>query len=187
MKTLLSLDISSSTIGYAIFEYDQHVTTLKFYGHIKPPSKKKAKGSLSYRLDKTLLLIDNLLLKYQPDEICVEDYAKRFSAGRSRAHTIILLSCFNELISLKCYQYSGQETFRYPVVTIRSQVGKLFKLKTVSKDEIFDLIIANCKIYQKSFNKKNTLLKECFDEVDAVAVGITHILKTNKSTQIWNI
>jgi len=47
MKKLISLDISSSTVGWALFSFSKDEFSLIEYGHIKP--EKSSKGSLAYR------------------------------------------------------------------------------------------------------------------------------------------
>lgn len=185
MKKVLSLDISSSTIGWSSFVYNDEEFTLINYGWIKPP--KKTKGSVSYRLNETMTLIKELVDQVKPDEVAVEDYAKRFSSGKSRANTIIVLANFNEACCLACYQEMKKDVYRYPVMTIRSQVGKLLGQKIVSKDEVFPAIEKNAVVFKRTLNRNNNLKKECLDAVDAIAVGITHILKEGCSAKRYHI
>lgn len=171
---LLSLDISSTTIGWAVFKYNKDEFDLIDYGFIKPP--KKNKGSISFRLNETMSLIKNLISKHGPDQIAVEDYAKGFSAKRSHANTIITLSTFNETVCLAAYQSLNKDVCRYPVATIRSRVGKLFGIKTVSKEDIFSLICQNATRFKLKLNKQGNVQKENMDTVDGIAVGIAHML-----------
>lgn len=187
MKKLLSLDISSSTVGFAYFEYDDQAVTLKDYGYFKPPNKKKSKDCLPYRLDKALQDFDKLLKKYTPDDIAIEDYAKRFSKGKSTAQTIILLATFNELISLAAYQSLHKQAFKYPVTTIRSVLSKHFNEKIVSKDEVYPLIVKYCQSFVPAKNRKGGDAKEAGDIADAIAVGIVCLLKEQKKDVKWNL
>lgn len=182
---ILSLDISSSCIGWALFEENDGDAQLVTYGHIKPP--KKEKGSLSFRLKKTEDELRKIIDKYGPKQVAIEDYAKRFSMGRSTANTIIMLSVFNEVLTLLCFKEIGSDPYRYPVVTIRSCVGKHFGQKIVSKDDIFPAISSKANIFLTRQNKKGNLAKECFDEGDAIAVGMTHLLKTNQNLKSLSI
>jgi hypothetical protein len=185
MPKILGLDISSSTIGYSVFEFDNKTITLLNYGYIKPPNK--SKGSISLRLEKTGDLIRDLLLKFEPDYVAVEDYAKRFSAGRSHANTIIILSVFNEQVCLECFKYLKKDVYRYPVLTIRSQMSKLLNVKIVSKDDIYNEILKHCNIFKSSFNKNGTMRKEDMDVVDSMAVSLTFILKEHNNGQSYFI
>jgi Holliday junction resolvasome RuvABC endonuclease subunit len=185
MKKVLGLDISSSTIGWCLLEYDAQVVNLVSYGHIKPPPKKK--GSFPFRLDFTYKAIEDLIKQLKPNEIAVEDYAKKFSKGRSTANTIIVLSVFNEVCCLVSYRKLKKEPFRYPVATIRAQLGRLFNTKIVSKDDVFPEIVKNCSRFQVKLNRNLNTKKESGDEADAIAVAITHILKTQNQNPSWNL
>lgn len=187
MKKLLSLDISSSTIGWALFHYDDNSAKLVSYGHIKPMSKDKANGSLPKRLDDANNKLIDLLNINDIEEVAVEDYAKRFSKGKSQANTIIMLAVFNEISCLSAYKKTGMEPLRYPVATIRKCVGDLFGVKIVSKDDIFPEIVKNCTHFNTVINKVGNVKKECGDEADAIAVGIATIMKKNIPNLIWDI
>ncbi len=182
---MLGLDISSATIGWALFEFDAQTASLIEHGHIRPPPAKK--GSLAYRISTAYDEIEKLLNRLKPDEVVIEDYAKKFSAGKSRAHTIILLSVFNEVTSLVVYRCLGLNVFRYPVVSIRSELSKFFKTKIVSKDDIFPVICQRCLNFKIKINKKGKTLKQCYDEADAVSCGITHLIRKHPSIKNWQL
>lgn len=187
MNKILSLDISSATIGWAAFDYDLSKAQLLDYGHFKPPDKKKAKGCLPVRLDAAINFLEQLIAHFNPDEIIVEDYAKQFSKGKSQASTIILLATFNEVLGWVSYKKIGKDVNRIPVTTIRSIIGKHFQTKIVSKDEIFPVIIKNSLIYKTKLNKAGNIKKECGDEVDAIACGMTWILQKTGGNLVWQI
>lgn len=185
MKKVLSFDISSSTIGWTLMEYDQSSFNLMDFGYIKPP--KKEKGSISFRLNSTNNSIEDLIKKHCPDEVAVEDYAKRFSGGRTTANTIIILSTFNEIVCLAAFRVMGMDAYRYPVVRIRSQVGKLFGIKIVSKDDIFPEIVKRSTFFVPQKNKNNNTKIEYMDVADAIAVGITHILNRSPDAKRYSL
>jgi Holliday junction resolvasome RuvABC endonuclease subunit len=185
MQSVLGLDISSSTIGWSLIEFDDKVVKLSDYGYIKPPNSKK--GSLSYRLDEARKEIEGLILKKNPDFVAVEDYAKKFTKGRSSAHTIIVLSVFNEMCCLSAYRLIGKDVYRYPVATVRSTLGKHFGIKIVSKDDIFPVIVSKCKKFVPKINRVGNIKKESGDEADSIAVALTFILKEFDNGQRYNI
>lgn len=185
MKKVLSLDISSSTIGWALIEYNKEEINLLEYGYIKPPKKKR--GSLSLRLSKTVDMITELIADTHPDEVAVEDYARKFSKGRSTANTIIILSTFNETVCLTAFRIMSKDVFRYPVATIRSHVGKLFETKIVSKDDVFPEIVKKSKIFKVELNRNNNTKKESGDVADAIACGLTHALKEGCSAKRYSL
>lgn len=176
MKKVLSFDISSTTIGYSVIEYSENNIDLISHGNIKPP--KSDKGSLSFRALSASRDIRKLLKEINPDEVAVEAYAQRFSAGRSTARTIIVLSFFNELISMIVLDELGFETYKYPVITIRTTISKFIGVKTISKENMFDVITKHFSNFTLKKNKTGKTKEESFDESDAIAVGFCHsILK----------
>nr|BDD46200.1 hypothetical protein 34 [bacterium] len=186
MERILAFDISSSTIGWAILELDDNqVLTLPQTGYIKPP--KSHKGGLSHRLSATYDAIEGLIDLFQPTDVVVEAYAKRFSKGRSSAQTIIILSVFNEVCKLAAYRKLHREAFEYPVVSIRAKIGAHFGVKIVSKEDIFPVINQNCKSFVPTLNRNKNTKKECLDIADAIAAGLTHIIKTGKTVSSWNL
>jgi len=186
MERLLALDISSSTIGWAILNIDDNqVLTLPYMGYLKPP--KKAKGSMSLRLSYAYDEIQNLIEMYEVTDVVVEAYAKRFTKGRSSANTIIVLSTFNEVCSLAAYQKLGKDTFSYPVISIRAALSKHFGFKIMSKDDIFPVINKYCKNFRPELNRNKKIREESGDVADAISVGLTHILKESKAISKWDI
>lgn len=187
MKTLLSLDISSSTVGWAIFKFDQQTAELFKYGHFKPPSKKQSKDCLPIRLNKAVEFLENLIDIFQPDLVVIEDYAKSFTKGRSTANTIILLSVFNETLRRTAYNKTGKDPLKYPVATIRSVIGKHFNEKVVSKEEIFPVIVKHCQRFITRKKKTGNIVDQCWDEADAIACGIVGVIKQSSGTLVWTL
>jgi Holliday junction resolvasome RuvABC endonuclease subunit len=178
MKKVLGLDISSSCIGWAIIEYDNSKIELLKYGDIKPPDAKK--GSLSFRALKASKELAALLLAEKPDEIAVEAYANRFAGGRTTARTIIVLSFFNEMCQMVCLDTLGFESEKYPVANIRSVISKFLKKKSISKDEIFEVIKNYFSNFNPRISKSGAYGSETFDQADAIAVAFCHAIKNQK-------
>ena len=175
MKTVLGLDISSSTIGWSLLEYDDQRIELREYGHIKPP--KSNKGSLAVRALRAHDEVCDLLIEKMPDFVASEAYANKFPAGRSTARTIIVLSVFNELISIACLRGLKYEPQRYAVVTIRSMLSKEAGYKISSKEECFEFVKKYFSNFSLRNNKNGKIAKECYDEADSIAVALTYIFK----------
>ncbi len=154
MKKLISLDISSSTVGWALFSFSKTEFDLLDYGHIKP--EKSSKGFLSYRASKYLDDISDFLIEKNPDCVAVEAYANKFPKGKSSARTIIVLSVVNETTSMASIKSIGVQPKRYPVMT-------------------------NVKHFNLRYKKTGKIKDGCYDEADAIAVGLTHIIKEQKS------
>jgi Holliday junction resolvasome RuvABC endonuclease subunit len=175
VKKILSLDISSTTIGWALLEEGIDYIKIIDHNHIKPV---KDSLSLANRALKTQLVLKNLIKKFLPDYIAIEDYVSRFTFGRSTAKTIIVLSVFNEAMTMSCIEENKVDPDKIAVISIRSILSKTFGEKISSKEECFDFIkkIPSFKI---KLNKKQLIKKETFDEADAVAVGIASIVRRN--------
>lgn len=115
----IGLDISSSVIGIAIKDENgitlNHINLKKF-----PDLFEKAKH------------IEENFYSYFPsecDEIYVEDYAKKFTAGMSSASTITVLSSINFLMCYLLYRNYESKPKYINVSTAR----KMLAIKTASK------------------------------------------------------
>lgn len=174
---ILSLDISSATIGWASLENSGTIGLLD-YGHIKPLTKKKADGNLSLRLKDTRNKIEAMIKEQQPELIIIEDYAKKFSSGRSSANTIILLAVFNETVALSCYDYNGKSVERATVRTLRSYMEKKFKVDLKGKEDVIKFVKSYFDDkFTITLNRNNNIKKECEDEADAIILGLYYLLK----------
>ena len=185
MNKVIGLDISSSTVGWALFSYDENICKLEEYGHIKP--MKSAKGSLSVRAADYLDKIIDFLSDKSPDSVAIEAYANKFSRGRSTARTIIVLSVFNEVTSIGSIKAINIEPNRYAVISIRSVLSKIAGTKISSKEEAFDFIVEKFKSFKIRKKKTGTIKDECFDEADAIAVALTHIYKELDNGKGFNL
>lgn len=172
---LLGLDISSATIGWATLHVSDEAVLLGDYGHISPP--KSSDGSLLFRLDSAYSSLEELYKKVNPDKVVIEAYANKFSKGRSSAHTIIVLSVFNEALSLCCYKTLGIEPIKYTASSIRSSLSSLFEKKIVSKDDAFESICNFFDEFEVTKNNRGATKKQCYDEADAIAVCMTYLIK----------
>lgn len=175
MIKILGLDISSATIGWAIIKKEGTSVSLDEYGHISPPKSKS--GSLAFRASKASDDIINLINEKKPEIVAIEAYANKFPSGRSTARTIIVLSVFNEVISIAALKTMGKDPERYPVSTIRSKLSKLSSKRITSKEECFEFISKYFSNFKVRKNRNDNIAKECFDEADAIAVALTYYVK----------
>lgn len=173
MKTVLSFDISSSIIGWSKLSYDGNEIKLISYGHIKPKKDKC--------IEKRLVDVENKIKevceKNKSDYYAVENYANKFSKGRSTANTIKILSVFNEVVNLTIFKTTGKISYRYPVVTIRSCIGKFYGKKIVSKEETFELLKNKFQNFKIVYNRNDNISNYCYDIVDSFAVGVCFFYK----------
>lgn len=173
MKKILGLDISSSTIGWALLNVHRGLID---YGHLKPPSKKKSGDNFSLRLDFAFEEIKKLILKLEPDVVVIEDYAKKFTKGRSSANTILVLASFNEVSGLASYKVTGKQPVRIPVSSLRKLVKNSYHRIIDDKEDVLDFCKDNFKNFLPVKNRNGNIKKECYDEADAIVVSLGYIL-----------
>lgn len=175
MIKTLSFDISSTTIGWSLLSNDDSTISILEQGHIKPP---KSDLSLARRALQSQVLIKNLIKHKNPDKIAIEDYLTKFTKGRSTAKTIVVLSVFNEAMTMACIEEKKVDPDRIGVISIRSILSKTFSQKISSKEDCFDFI-SKINSFSVKYNKNQQIKKEVYDEADAVAVGISSIIRSN--------
>jgi Holliday junction resolvasome RuvABC endonuclease subunit len=176
MKNVLGLDISSSTIGWALLSFDNEEFLLKSYGHIKPPPSKS--GTLTHRIDSAYSDLKKLFVQIDPASVAIEAYANKFTSGRSNSRTIIVLSVFNELSALASLRSIGIEPSKYSVISIRSDMSKFFNKKIKTKDDVFEHVCEYFKNFELRHTRTGKIRKECYDEADAIAVAICHFIRS---------
>lgn len=172
---ILSLDISTSCIGYAVFSLE--TSELVKLGCFKMDSK----DSLFERMNqfkahiKELQLLD---IKY----IAVEEPLKKFKGKFSSADTIAKLNFFNGMISSMCSLMFSIEPVYYNVQTARKLSFPNHKFTSneesgSSKQQVWELV----KNLEPHLNwrygpKSRKLLDENFDMCDAYIVGLAHMV-----------
>lgn len=175
---ILGLDISSATIGWSILEVVGDKYSLKKYGHIKPTSKKKSDDNFSLRLDHAFNSITELVKKESPTVIAIEDYAKKFSKGKSSANTILILSSFNEVCGLAAYRVSKITPIRIPVTSLRKTVKKEFNCNIDDKQDVLDFCKKTFNNFLTQNNRAGNIKKESYDEADSIIVALGYYLET---------
>lgn len=174
MKKILGLDVSSATIGWALLSSDRKLIQ---YGHLRPPSKKQSKDNFSLRLNFAFEELGKLLKELEPDVIAIEDYAKRFTKGRSSANTILVLSCFNEVCGLVAYQKTGDKPTRISVATLRALVNKGYEQDLDGKPAVLKFCQEQFDIFSPVFKRTGKIKDESYDEADAIIVALGYILE----------
>lgn len=191
---VLGLDISSTTIGIGLLNYDvltkeTNLLSAEFYS---PPKL----GSTYERLKRTENDIQNILDRLQPDIVAIEDIL--FFAKKSTMRTLILLGIFNRQVGFTVSKwlvsdssqsdYGQEEPILFPVATIRATLRKIFNQKEIEKENIPHLlqqIFPNFPISKISKGKKiGKLTKETYDMADGVSVALTYIEKHCKDASV---
>lgn len=177
MKRILGFDVSSTCIGYGVLEIDDdnniHFVSCNF---IKPNKK----GNIIERVVETRNIIQSIIAQVKPDLIAIEDIIQ-FMQGHSTAKTIIMLTTFNRMVGLTCYDYLNKTPELFSVMAIRHGLknGKSFP----KKEEVPELVSSHLNIqfpYLKSKSRQTKKGKkiegkikiESYDMADGVAVAL---------------
>lgn len=170
---ILALDISTSCIGYALFNEDgEKLLELNYM-------KFRRKLSLFEKLaefKKRISFLNDADIKH----IVIEEPLKKFAGKHSNASTIAVLNFFNGMISSSVYEMFGVEPIHYNVNTARKTAfPEEFKPKKKSaenKHQIWTIVRdREPHIVWKYGPRSHKLLVENFDMADAYTIGICHI------------
>lgn len=170
MKTVLGLDVSSSTIGWCVLEIEKN-NNIKYVdsGYFKPVKN----GFIMDRIIDSRKKIQEIINKYQPDYIAIEDLIKFMP--KSTATTVVVLATFNRMICLVCYDYLKSYPALFNVMTIRH--GLKFEKNLPKKEDMPELVAKHLEInfpYELSTRgkKKNKIKIENYDVADGIAVAL---------------
>lgn len=182
MSIVLGFDVSSSTIGFGVIDYDGYGQyKLIDSGYFKPNKK----VSLFKSLELVKADVYNLIKKHNPDDIAIEDVVQ-FMAKKSTARTIITLAVYNRTVGLTCYEIHGKEPSLWSVMAIRHKLklNKQFPPKEDMPNIIekhlnitFPWITKIVKKKGKAPEKK--ICVESYDVADGICVALYHAMKTN--------
>lgn len=182
MQTILGIDCSSSTIGWAYIGVENGKERLLDHGHIKPP--KKDSGHLIERLDWVSKETTALCDKLKPDYTIVEEISQ-FMKGKTSANTIITLAVFNRAVSLQLYRSTGKVPLFLLPISIRTRIKRFLGREEVIEKEQIPTILQD--YFGKSFFKvvgykqrgknKGQPIVETYDEADAVAAAWAGVIE----------
>lgn len=175
---ILSLDVSTSCVGLAIFDDNEKLMSLNFI---------KLKGdSLFQKYDEFVnFMEENQFHKFLIKEVVVEEPLKAFKGKFTNAETIQKLSQMNSMISLWCYKNYETEPVYYNVQTARKQAFPDLKLpqkEANKKYKIWEKVVEKEPQINWIYSKRTAQLsKENFDMADAYTVGLCHINMVKKA------
>lgn len=169
---ILALDISTSCIGYALFEDETYklleLNYIKFRNKISLFEKR---NEFKKRME--------FLLNSEVKHIAIEEPLKKFKGKYSNANTIALLNFFNGMISSTAHDMFGPEPIYYNVNTARKTAFPNFKPLKDSKSNkhaVWSLVREKePHIVWKYGPRSAKLVDENFDMCDAYTVGLAHI------------
>jgi len=173
-----ALDISSSCIGFALFDDKANLMELNYI-------KFNSKLSLFEKLEEFKKIILHI---FQMDikRIAIEEPLKKFKGKFSSANTIAVLNNFNGMVSATLYNYFNIEPSYYNVNNARKIVFPDFKsTKDASqKHEIWRRVMElEPTINWKYGIRSRKLLTENYDMTDAYVVGMADIITVIKQKE----
>lgn len=182
MQTILGIDCSSSTIGWAFLGIDNNIIQILEYGHIKPPTKDGY--SFTKRLDIVMLTISKLCDRLKPDHSIIEEIIQHMD-GRTSANTIIVLAAFNRVVSVQILRSTGREPLFLLPISIRTRIKRfLHRTEKIDKEEIpnilqeyFGKTFFKVVGYKQRGKNKGQPIVETYDEADAVAAAWAGIIE----------
>jgi Holliday junction resolvasome RuvABC endonuclease subunit len=165
-KKILGLDISSTTIGWAILDIDDknNISFVKC-DYIKPLKDEP----ILDRIYATKSIVSDIIAKEKPDYIGIEDLI--LFMPKSTATTTTTLSAFNRVIAIMAYDYLASHPGLFSVMTIRHglKLGKILP----KKEDMPELVAKHLGItfpYVKG--KTGKIKEESFDMADGIAVAL---------------
>jgi len=186
MEYLLSLDASSTTIGYSIWNKTTNtLEEMNYYNLVSPDVLIKA--------DEFEVLLNSLKKKYPGlNAMVIENAMMAMFGGMSSAHTTTLLNQVNILYQYVCKK-NGLAVNTITVAESRKKAFPTVKLKPkklsgglTHKEQIFIVVTEKLgkekfptKVLQAGKNKGDTVfLKEAGDMADSYVVGLGFLNKT---------
>jgi Holliday junction resolvasome RuvABC endonuclease subunit len=162
----MSFDVSSSVVGYAVFDLKGKDIKLIYSGTFKPFKKGHVFENLRHLRED----INSLLEEYQPTKIAIEDIAQ-FMPKVSSANTIITLALYNRTVGLAAYEFLAEAPELCSVMAIRHGLKQSSVLP--KKEEIPELVEKLLGVtLPVKYKKTGAIRTELYDEADAIAVGL---------------
>jgi hypothetical protein len=191
MAYLLSLDGSTSVVGYSIWNKD--TGELKEMNYLK-----LEKGNLLEKADEFELLLLKLKDKYSNlQEMVIEEAMMAMFGGMSSSHTTTILNQMNILYQYVCRK-NGLETSTMTVQACRKNAFPTVKLRAKKlagglnhKEQMFLVVTKTLgedkfptKVLQSGKNKGNTVfLDEAKDMADSYVVGLGFLNKRKNESK----
>jgi hypothetical protein len=176
---ILALDISTAIVGFAIFR--KGVSVEETLVHADAVVLKNTKNYFD-KINNMKKVFKDIHEKYDITEVYVEEALKKFSRGRSSAHTLILLAKFNGTLCYLIREIFGIEPKEISASIARdANKIKLLKKDPNKKETIFKWVKSKdefgvfnwpMRTFKSGPRKGTTIYHEsCYDISDAAVIG----------------
>lgn len=176
----MGFDASTSTIGICVLDFDENSTEFSIEPVFATYFKPNKKLEVFERLADTKKYLIELIAKYNPDVLVLEEIIK-FMKGKTTANTITALAILNRTVGLTIFEQTQVPPILLHVQTIRHAIKLTPKLP--SKDQIPEIISYYFnKPFPYIFDKKGKIKPENYDLADgcAVAIATAKLMHSNK-------
>lgn len=170
----MGFDVSSETLAYSVFEYENNNIKYITSGYVKPSKT----GTIIDRIASTRNAVKLIIENNKPDIIAIEDIVQ-FMKNASTAKTIITLASFNRMVGLVSFDYLNRSPELLNIMTIRHCIKRQSGLQELPKKEDLPNILEKLlKIqFPWEYDKKNRIKKESYDKSDAISCAYCCIIK----------
>jgi len=173
---ILGLDISTSKIGYAIVDKDENLVLSKFLKFKSDvPLEQRAKA-----FEERML---NLMVKYDIQQIFVEQPFMAFSGGKTTAVTMSKLQRFNGMCCYGIYSVFGHSPTLIQANKARGLVGIKVRRGQKAKPVVLEWVEEN---YEEDFTYEMTKYGNprpaTYDMADAIVVARAGIELLNEES-----
>lgn len=204
---LLALDVSTSTIGIALFEDQGNKIDLKLLHHVSPKVKPLPENKLEELFRKVEIFLEDFIKPYSKFNI-TKVVIEEPLFGSNNIYTVMTLVRFNTMIAKAIYDILGvvpelissydARKYAFPelmAVRTTKKDGTPLTEKVIAKNVpvlfgAYDFDVDKKYILWEKvaelepqitwfFDKKNKLKKETFDMSDAYVCGLAHFNKRN--------
>lgn len=163
---VMGIDASTATVGLSVLSKNRKIK-LVHYDFFKPP-----KISQMESLSKTKSFIMKKILKFEPDEMVIEEIVK-YMKGGSGAKTVIPLAVMNRTIALTYYELTGKQPHFLSVLKVRHAIK--FDIKLPPKEKIPEIVAKHLNIKFPYVKNKKKIKQESYDVADSIAVALAYL------------
>jgi Holliday junction resolvasome RuvABC endonuclease subunit len=178
---ILALDISTTCIGYCVFNNSGKLLKMSCV-------KFNSKQTKFERLEKFIVeMKQEGIDKMSIETIAIEEPLKKFKGKFSSADTIAILNHFNGMISSWVYTNFNSEPAYYNVLNARATVFpglKVAKEEGSIKHEVWRKVMEKePQINWRYSTKTRKLMDENYDMSDAYTAGMCHFIVMQKQLE----